>query len=280
MVYGIFTAGQRTWGGPRVDAGAADAHTTPQQVIENAEAMGDELNVVPESFKPAAEAQTNQLTRVKLPLQPPERVEGRFAAAARLPGGWYQQPSDSMASLGASQMLSGDPKHNPLNSRESYDSGGSGMTSANSIIMPRRVESIMGEEDRKKYAMAQASQREAGGAYMTSPPHGHVYEMSEIEMKKEGFKESVESLVSVHRRIGSDNSIVSAGDTATHLEPTAGVDSLTVPHAFANGGRNGRSPLARASLIRTVSSSNGNDLALGDEDQNQQIQEAPRGSNY
>lgn len=52
MVYGIFTAGQRTWGGPRADAGQADAVTTPQAVIERAEAMDDDLNLVPETFRP------------------------------------------------------------------------------------------------------------------------------------------------------------------------------------------------------------------------------------
>ncbi|KAL2120503.1 hypothetical protein VTJ04DRAFT_4530 [Mycothermus thermophilus] len=55
MVYGIFTAGQRTWGGPRADAAAADAQTTAQQAIEQAEKTGDDLNIVPESFIPAAQ---------------------------------------------------------------------------------------------------------------------------------------------------------------------------------------------------------------------------------
>ncbi|KAL2170326.1 hypothetical protein VTG60DRAFT_5005 [Thermothelomyces hinnuleus] len=55
MVYGIFTAGQRTWGGPRADAAAADANTTAQQAIEKAEQTGDDLNIVPESFIPAAQ---------------------------------------------------------------------------------------------------------------------------------------------------------------------------------------------------------------------------------
>jgi chitin synthase len=55
MVYGIFTAGQRTWGGPRADAAAADAQTTAQEAIEQAEKTGDDLNIVPESFIPAAQ---------------------------------------------------------------------------------------------------------------------------------------------------------------------------------------------------------------------------------
>lgn len=60
MVYGIFTAGQRTWGGPRADAGAADKNTTVQEAIEHAEQTGDDLNVVPETFIPAVMAQQEE----------------------------------------------------------------------------------------------------------------------------------------------------------------------------------------------------------------------------
>ncbi|ROW15245.1 hypothetical protein VPNG_02945 [Cytospora leucostoma] len=83
MVYGIFTAGQRTWGGPRADAGVADKHTTVQEAIEHAEQTGDELNIKPETFIPA----------------PPPQVEGLFAAPQRTEGGIYSYtdpvPADS-----------------------------------------------------------------------------------------------------------------------------------------------------------------------------------------
>ncbi|THC94313.1 hypothetical protein EYZ11_006219 [Aspergillus tanneri] len=46
MVYGIFTAGQRTWGGPRADAAKADEHTTPEEAVAQARAQGDEFNVM------------------------------------------------------------------------------------------------------------------------------------------------------------------------------------------------------------------------------------------
>lgn len=62
MVYGIFTAGQRTWGGPRADAGAADKNTTVQEAIEYAEQTGDDLNVVPETFIPAVMAKHERNT--------------------------------------------------------------------------------------------------------------------------------------------------------------------------------------------------------------------------
>ncbi|ROT38699.1 hypothetical protein SODALDRAFT_350870 [Sodiomyces alkalinus F11] len=65
MVYGIFTAGQRTWGGPRADAAAADTNTTARQAIEKAEEAGDDLNVVPESFIPAAIARRESIRQEK-----------------------------------------------------------------------------------------------------------------------------------------------------------------------------------------------------------------------
>ena len=83
MVYGIFTAGQRTWGGPRADAGAADTKVTPQQAIEHAIATGDELNIVPETFKPAVEFRKRR-TRPSQ-LQPSASVEGRFFSAEEEP---------------------------------------------------------------------------------------------------------------------------------------------------------------------------------------------------
>ncbi|TVY49440.1 Chitin synthase D [Lachnellula occidentalis] len=261
MVYGIFTAGQRTWGGPRADAGTADSTTTPQQAIEKAVATGDDLNVVPETFKPAAEAQKNQLAKV--PLQPPERLEGRFTAAERLPGGWYEQGNDSMLSTGGGGLPSGGPGRMPLHPRDSFDSNFSAQTSTNSIYMPRRVESIMGEEDRKKYEMAQASQRAAGGAYMTGPPIGQVYEIDEAELRKGEWKDSAENLGRnqgrpENQRADNSGSRVRSPDAGPTLDKT-----LVMPRRASNIQihRSGRSPLGRASLIRTASA-DGKDIEL------------------
>ncbi|KIW41604.1 uncharacterized protein PV06_07147 [Exophiala oligosperma] len=83
MVYGICTAGQRTWGGPRIDAGAADSKVTPQEAIEYAIATGDDLNVVPETFRPAIEVRKRR-TRPSQ-LHPSSSVEGRFTSAEHEP---------------------------------------------------------------------------------------------------------------------------------------------------------------------------------------------------
>ncbi|KAG0649198.1 Chitin-UDP acetyl-glucosaminyl transferase D [Hyphodiscus hymeniophilus] len=262
MVYGIFTAGQRTWGGPRADAGAADATTTPQQVIEKADAAGDELNIVPETFKPAAEARNNRIARKAIPLQPPDRLDGRFAAAELLPGGWYDQVNDSLMSIGPGGPLGGPPQ-NPMRSRDSFDSGLSARTSNNSVYLPRRVESIMGEEDRKKYAMAQANQRAAGGAYLTGSPQGYAYEMLDEQSHKEGkeagdyFGRQEQSRANSYNSLGSSPSDGPSQQGTPPLE-AASSGALTVPQGQASGARNGKSPLSRASLI----SDNGSAIEL------------------
>jgi chitin synthase len=260
MVYGIFTAGQRTWGGPRADAGSADANTTPQQAIEMAKATGDELNVVPETFKAAAD------THASIHLLPPERLEGRFAAPQRLPGGWYQQGNDSAVTIeGAVSTTHPRPT---LHHRDSFDSFVSAQSGTASVYMPRRVESIMGEEDRKKYAMAQANQRAAGGAYMTAASQsGQLDEISDADFQKARWSESAESLGSyrnrpTHQRATSCNSVTS-GERTPEAMPTSpaqpsshDVSNLAIPRPASGSHcsrRNGRSPVARSSLARTAS---------------------------
>ncbi|EKD19790.1 uncharacterized protein L3040_001863 [Drepanopeziza brunnea f. sp. 'multigermtubi'] len=262
MVYGIFTAGQRTWGGPRADAGAADSSTSPQEVIEKAAAEGDDLNVVPETFKPAAEAQKD------LPLQPSHRVEGRFTAPERLPGGWYHQTNDSLVSMAPGGFGAAGNRPN-LHPRDSFGSEISAGTSTDSVYMPRRVESIMGEEDRKKYAMAQANQKLAGGAYFMTgagSPSGQVYEMTEADFKRGRWRASVESLESCRDGANSPEMVPppsEAGPSAAFTFPQAG--------SGAQNRRSGRSPLARVSLIRTASNTDGSDIELEDQHPQSQI---------
>ena len=194
MVYGIFTAGQRTWGGPRADAGAADVDVTPQQAIEHAIATGDDLNVVPETFKPAAEARNPEKVVGTVPLQPTDHLEGRFAAAERLPGGWYHQNNDSGFTL--PNMLPRDPEmpRVPLQPRDSFDSLVTTASANNSVYFPRRVEDFMSEDDRLKYQIAQQAQQQPRGAYMSmqTQSRGQVYEMGEDS--KGAWSESNESL--------------------------------------------------------------------------------------
>ena len=137
MVYGIFTAGQRTWGGPRADAGKADEKTSPAQAVAIAAEQGDELNVDPESFKPALKQLQPSHPAA---LMPAARLEGRFAPAEVLPGGWYQQRNDSGA-LGADMVLRRAEKGR-RGSDGSMWSRNTSVDSASSVWRPRRVESL------------------------------------------------------------------------------------------------------------------------------------------
>ena len=222
MVYGIFTAGQRTWGGPRADAGAADADTTAQQVIEKAKATGDDLNIVPETFRPAAEAR-NRRSVGTIPLMPSEQIEGCFAPAEELPGGWYLQNDESGYSVGNGLDREPTIPRIQLHPRYSFDSFVSDASPTNSVYSPHRVESIMGGEDLAKYHIAQQAQRQPRGIYMSVPAHesGHVYEMVEESDHKGAYPESSESP-------GSGDEIV----------PVNGQEHLRQPpHGDSPGGR-------------------------------------------
>lgn len=197
MVYGIFTAGQRTWGGPRADAGAADAHVTPQQAIEHAKATGDDLNVIPETFKRAASVRHKKLV-ASVPLQPTAQIEGLFAPAEQLPGGWYLQNNDSGSTM--PNMVPRDPTlpRMPLHPRGSFGSLVSTASPHNSVYLPQRVEDFMSEDDQRKYRIAQRAQQQPTGAYMSlhAQRRGHIYEIGDETLQKGEWSESAESLAS------------------------------------------------------------------------------------
>ncbi|KAI0380096.1 glycosyltransferase family 2 protein [Hypomontagnella monticulosa] len=291
MVYGIFTAGQRTWGGPRADAATADANTTPQQAVEQAEKTGDDLNVVPETFIPAAEVQRQKSSgkdgsgvhRSKSNVLPPEKVEGKFAAPEKKANGFYAYPEESTYSLGTPGAESAPygVSRNSLRNRESVDSFLT--TGNNSVYFPRRVESIMGEEDRKKYEMAQANQYnqfvEKSKKYAI-PPRGQVYEFSDIELAKGGWEASVTRSSYTNRREpnykddsndSSPESTSSRGHSPgprsslmTHQDsPPVSRHGLDAPgrhHQQRN--RTGRSPLGRASPMHTTDANDEEEIEI------------------
>lgn len=297
MVYGIFTAGQRTWGGPRADAGAADPNTTPAQAIEHAEATGDDLNVVPETFKAAAENQKHRPAAV--PLQPSDHLDGRFAPAERLPNGWYQQANDSGLTL--PNMLPRNPNvpNVPLHPRSSMDSFMSATSAGNSVYLPRRVESFMDPEDARIYHKTQANQKPAGGAYFEADNHHNSPYQISPQPGKSTYQESVESLSDdsvyhghgklpqrpPHSRMNSDQHTPTTGQyapvTNSPLSAEYGQNGLEPPKAAYNSNqhrdssgsvnsnqRTGRSPLARQSFVRTAPGAE-----LGIEMQHQQHQQ-------
>lgn len=152
-------------------------------MVAEAEAYGDDLNVDPETFRPAAEARTNRYTHA--PLQPPNHLQGKFAPAEQLPGGWYHQANDSGV---LRRRESGDPTAPRSSRRTSWQSLGLGSRdSSRSTLVPRRVESIVGPEAVTAYQNQQAGQRPAGGAYYealrsrSAPRTGKVH--TEVERR-------------------------------------------------------------------------------------------------
>ncbi|POS79149.1 chitin synthase-6 [Diaporthe helianthi] len=195
MVYGIFTAGQRTWGGPRADAAAADKNTTVQEAIEHAEQTGDDLNIKPETFIPAIMEQRQQqqqqraheegdeeearvagerrrrrmsarrgdgLGRQRSVLQPPPQVEGLFAAPLRTEGGIYRYPDPGTESGGSTTEVS---------------SGGGGAGGGGGDTSRPRVKS--------RIAVAHARQGSSGGRAFKAR-----YRPEDIEMRGSSSMES------------------------------------------------------------------------------------------
>lgn len=154
MVYGIFTAGQRTWGGPRTDAAAADNHTSPEEAVEQARVLGDELNVDVDTFR------TLRNDERSVPIHPSEKVKGRFSAATQLPDGHYANYNASGVTLTQTMSpLPGVPRI-PIHPR--FPSSESVFTSesvANPISMPHSVESLVKEEEQIKLYLARKAHR-------------------------------------------------------------------------------------------------------------------------
>ncbi|PFH55074.1 hypothetical protein XA68_10820 [Ophiocordyceps unilateralis] len=165
MVYGIFTAGQRTWGGPRADAAAADSNTTAQEAVERAEMQGDELNVVPESFKPAQEARravskarsrVSVLNRQRSVVRPPDNIDGKFSARQRMATGIYAHPDETSAMVGEMPTKRLDSWNGDWrDSLESFESGRSDCKASSAAV---KVDVFMGDEDRRKYLIAHYAQ--------------------------------------------------------------------------------------------------------------------------
>ncbi|EXK91658.1 chitin synthase [Fusarium oxysporum f. sp. raphani 54005] len=161
MVYGIFTAGQRTWGGPRADAAAADAHTTAREAVEQAEKQGDELNVVPETFKAAHEARraasnrkstaATELGRTRSVVRPPDKIDGKFSARQKTASGTYAHPDEIDTSTEDIEMGKAT-SHVCSKPQECADLG---------VGTQRRMKLLMDEENIRKYEIAQQMQGRA-----------------------------------------------------------------------------------------------------------------------
>lgn len=142
MVYGIFTAGQRTWGGPRADASTADENTTPEEAVEQARAQGDEFNVNVDTFRP-------RIDGMSVPVHPWEKVDGHFAAGGQHATGSSFYANDSESDAALCQMMDPLPAVPRIRLHPRYSSEASD-SSTTSLPLPQNVESLV-EEQSKGY---------------------------------------------------------------------------------------------------------------------------------
>ncbi|EEQ88844.1 chitin synthase [Blastomyces dermatitidis ER-3] len=253
MVYGIFTAGQRTWGGPRADAAAADENTTPEEAAVRAKATGDELNIKLDTFRAVAEGKSS------VPIHPAEGVEGRFAAPDLQPNGYYYTENDDTSTMTFPEFLPRNPAVSPLplHPRVSFDSDWT--NGSNSMIhLPRTIESIMGDEDQRKVHLARRSRA-----------------CSSIGVEVGEFDDGIDSSWGVESMSDSGGRSISRGKSPARSSTRSERISSSATGAFVydganNGGggswvppdtgvfeptrsrRAGRSPLGRNSPVRAV----------------------------
>lgn len=223
MVYAIFTCARRTWGGPRVDAAKADEKTTPEQAVSAAIAMEDELNIDPATFGATD----------RPPLLPSNSLEGRFAPAEELPGGWYRQMNGSGALK--SDGMPRQQEDGRYRRSESQDSFSSAYSSRNSIPTPRRVESIVGPEITALYHATQTQQRPAGGAFYETGLYENVadvYRERQRRLSVHGVQQPRPARAS-QRSISAD-SAHSAGTEESvemHFGPTKRTPVIPTPYS-------------------------------------------------
>ncbi|KAJ5917465.1 CAZyme family GT2 [Penicillium verhagenii] len=153
MMYGIFTAGQRTWGGPRADAAAADGRTTPEEAVEQARDQGDEFNVDIKTFR------TSDVRRRSVPIRPSSHVEGRFAPSEQMLDDFYMDVPDA-SGINRRQGIRIPADFAQIRPPQVFrDSSESVFTASsegasNMVRTPRNVESLMSEEDQRKLHFA------------------------------------------------------------------------------------------------------------------------------
>lgn len=163
MVYGIFTAGQRTWGGPRADAGQADLSTSPQAAIEHALATGDDLNVVPETFRSATEAK--RLIFTSRSAHVPSRPAGYLKSRSRSSDSEDGTIPPHVMSNAPPARAAITPRHVTLHPRASWDSTITASSAGQPVYLPRRVESFIDLEGRVPIRGFQAHPPSSQSAY-------------------------------------------------------------------------------------------------------------------
>ncbi|KAF9882833.1 hypothetical protein FE257_005106 [Aspergillus nanangensis] len=131
MVYGIFTAGQRTWGGPRADAAKADECSTSEDDNISRLVVGDEEQCLK---RPVSREEAE---KGRLRIHPEERLNRRLLSRRAS----HMRQSHSAAA-------SDQRRDNSLDLFFTCDS------ETSSICLPQDVETLMNEEDLVKHQLA------------------------------------------------------------------------------------------------------------------------------
>ena len=155
MVYGIFTAGRRTWGGPRADAAAADLHTNPEEAAEQARVLGNDLNVDVDTFR------ATRTEEKGVPIRPAGNIEGRFRAATQNPNRGHSNPdkNPNTAIDGTASPLPRVPRIHPYPRCSSSSSSVFTTDSVNPVSMPHSVESLMTAEEQVRLYLSRQMPR-------------------------------------------------------------------------------------------------------------------------
>ncbi|KAE8139776.1 chitin synthase-domain-containing protein [Aspergillus pseudotamarii] len=187
MVYGIFTAGQRTWGGPRADAAKADEHTSPEEAVEQARAQGDELNVMVDTFRAKADKKgcSNRAS---------EQIDRRLSGLPGPRGSYLANHDEAVVPLASLTTSPLDVPRIGLHPNCSSDSVATD-SSSNSISLPLDVESLMNEEDRAKRSMALQAQELTSilQQFATDPDDGDIHTQGPARLQSESPETHVAS---------------------------------------------------------------------------------------
>ncbi|KAL5361790.1 chitin synthase-domain-containing protein [Aspergillus floccosus] len=143
MVYGIFTAGQRTWGGPRADAAKADGSAASEETVIHTVHNGDDAHytMIPTS--------SEDVERKGVPIHPAEKLNKRLA---------FVSPPYNSSSGTTLPRTPADGSHasfcrdNSLDFLSRYEPG------LDSIGLPENVEDLMNDVDRAKLYLARQMQ--------------------------------------------------------------------------------------------------------------------------
>ena len=92
-------------------------------------------------------------------MRPPDKIDGKFSARQKTASGTYAHPDE--LDVSADDVESGTYAGPQLRGRDSFDSVMSSGSIGFGVCTPRRLKLLMGEEDRRKYEIAQQMQTQA-----------------------------------------------------------------------------------------------------------------------